>query len=85
VENHTVFALEKLGVEFRNVIMAAIFRKCLTLDNSALAKNSSGRIVTLMSNDAQKLQAGPLSIHNVLLFFRPQVVVVFIVRRVKCG
>jgi ATP-binding cassette, subfamily C (CFTR/MRP), member 1 len=56
VENYTMYALEQLGVEFRNSIMAAIFRKCLFLDNSALAKNTSGRIITLMSNDAQKLQ-----------------------------
>jgi ABC-type multidrug transport system fused ATPase/permease subunit len=64
VENYNTYALEQLGVEFRNTLMAAIFRKCLTLDNSALAKNTSGKIVTLMSNDSQKLQVGPRSVHN---------------------
>ena len=56
VENYNAYALERLGVHMRNTVMAAIFRKVLVLDNAALAKNTSGKIVTLMSNDAQKLQ-----------------------------
>jgi len=36
--------------------MAAIFRKCLRLNTASLASESLGRVVTLMSNDAQKIQ-----------------------------
>jgi ATP-binding cassette, subfamily C (CFTR/MRP), member 1 len=57
VETNYTFALEKLGVTFRNSLMGAIYRKCLRLDNAALAQVTTGKIVTLMSNDAQKMQA----------------------------
>jgi ABC-type multidrug transport system fused ATPase/permease subunit len=57
VETIYTFQLEKIGVQFRNSLMAAIYRKCLRLDNAALGKASTGKIVTHMSNDAQKMQA----------------------------
>ena len=56
VETNYTFQLEKIGVQFRNSLMAAIYRKCLKLDNAALTKQSTGKIVTHMSNDAQKMQ-----------------------------
>jgi ATP-binding cassette, subfamily C (CFTR/MRP), member 1 len=65
VENYKNYELEKLGVIFRNTLMAAIYRKCLRLDNAAMATHSTGKIVTLMSNDAQKIQEVMMSIHMV--------------------
>lgn len=56
IENNNTYVLEGLGLSFRNTLMAAIFRKCLTLSNASLASQPTGRIVTLMSNDAQKIQ-----------------------------
>lgn len=42
----------------RNALMAAIYRKCLRASNASLQRESAGKIVTLMSNDAQKIQVG---------------------------
>lgn len=64
IETNYTYQLEKIGVGFRNTLMAAIYRKCLRLDNAALAKVSTGKIVTLMSNDAQKLQEVTQMIHS---------------------
>ena len=44
--------------------VGTVYRKTLTLSSGALAEENAGRIVTLMSNDAQKIQArarAPLS------------------------
>ena len=39
--------------------MAGVFRKTLLLSSAALAEENAGRIVTLMSNDAQKVRKFP--------------------------
>ncbi len=62
-ENAMQFELNMIGTRMRNGLMAAIFRKCLVLSNTALQSESTGRIVTLMSNDAQKVQDAMLAIH----------------------
>ena len=56
IETNTTYMLEQLGLLFRNSLMGAIFRKTLRLSTTALAADGMGRIVTLMSNDASKLQ-----------------------------
>lgn len=56
IETHNVYVLEQLGLVFRNSLMGAIYRKTLRLNSEALNAASTGKIVTLMSNDAQKLQ-----------------------------
>ena len=56
IETHNVYVLEQLGLVFRNSLMGAIYRKTLKLNAEALNAASTGKIVTLMSNDAQKLQ-----------------------------
>ena len=56
MDNNYLYQLDQLGLAFRNALMGAIYRKCLRLNNSAIASMSTGKIVTLMSNDAQKLQ-----------------------------
>lgn len=55
VENQMQFMLNVAGLKMRNGLMAAIYRKCLRLSNAALQSESTGRVVTLMSNDAQKV------------------------------
>ena len=45
------------ALKFRNKMMTAVYRKTLRLSAGALAEENAGRIVTLMSNDAQKIQA----------------------------
>ncbi|KXZ51207.1 hypothetical protein GPECTOR_13g694 [Gonium pectorale] len=62
-ENQQLFLLYRLGTRMRNALMAAIYRKCLRLSNAALQAESTGRVVTLMSNDAQKLQDAMFAIH----------------------
>lgn len=63
-ENQMNFALNVIGTRMRNALMAAIYRKCLRLTNAALQAESGGRVVTLMSNDAQKVQDAMLAIHT---------------------
>ena len=47
------------GLRIRNKLMAGVFRKTLLLSSAALAEENAGRIVTLMSNDAQKVRKFP--------------------------
>lgn len=61
IETNNVYVLEQLGLVFRNSLMGAIYRKTLKLNAEALNTASTGKIVTLMSNDAQKLQVCTLS------------------------
>jgi ATP-binding cassette subfamily C (CFTR/MRP) protein 1 len=63
--SHERIMLSIMGLRFRNKLMAAVYRKTLTLSSGALAEESAGRIVTLMSNDAQKLQDFFPSLHEV--------------------
>ncbi|GLI66142.1 hypothetical protein VaNZ11_009876 [Volvox africanus] len=62
-ENQQMFLLYLTGTRMRNALMAAIYRKCLRLSNAALQAESTGKVVTLMSNDAQKLQDAMFAIH----------------------
>lgn len=71
IETHNVYVLEQLGLVFRNSLMGAIYRKSLKLNAEALNSASTGKIVTLMSNDAQKLQAR--TARSVDMFFQAQV------------
>ena len=63
--SHERIMLSLLGVRIRNQLMASVYRKTLRLSSSALQTESSGRIVTLMSNDAQKIQEFIVLIHEV--------------------
>ena len=63
-ESHQMFQLLKMGTQMRNALMAAVYRKCLKLDNAAVQKQTTGKIVTLMSNDCQKLQEVAMTIHS---------------------
>jgi ABC-type bacteriocin/lantibiotic exporter with double-glycine peptidase domain len=54
--SHATLMLEKLGLRMRNALMAAVYRKCLRLNNGARNAISTGKIVTLMSNDCQTIE-----------------------------
>ncbi|CAG9461161.1 unnamed protein product [Pedinophyceae sp. YPF-701] len=62
-ENHLTYSMGLLGCKLRNALMAAIYRKCLRASGASLQAESTGKIVTLMSNDAQKLQDVTLALH----------------------
>lgn len=76
IENQMQFMLNVVGLKMRNGLMAAIYRKCLRLSNAALQSESTGRVVTLMSNDAQKVQDVMLAIHT--LWGAPVLIVVIV-------
>jgi ATP-binding cassette, subfamily C (CFTR/MRP), member 1 len=61
---HQEFALQKVGVQVRNTLMVALYRKVLRLSPKGLQAESTGKIVTLMSNDVNKLQDLFAMIHN---------------------
>ncbi|GMH40904.1 hypothetical protein BSKO_08808 [Bryopsis sp. KO-2023] len=63
IESHMFFQLNMYGTSLRNGLMAAIYRKCLRADTASLSDTSTGKIVTLMSVDAQKVQDATLAIH----------------------
>jgi ATP-binding cassette subfamily C (CFTR/MRP) protein 1 len=63
--SHERIMLSIMGLKFRNKLMAAVYRKTLRLSSGALAEESAGRIVTLMSNDAQKLQEFFPTLHEI--------------------
>jgi len=62
--SHENIMLAVFGLRCRNKLMGALYRKTLRLSSGALQSESSGRIVTLMSNDAQKLQEFLPALHN---------------------
>ncbi|KAF8071181.1 abcC12 [Scenedesmus sp. PABB004] len=76
-ENQMQFQLNVIGLKMRNGLMAAIYRKCLRLSNSAMQSESTGKVVTLMSNDAQKVQDVMLAIHT--LWGAPALIVVILI------
>lgn len=43
-ENHMMFTLNVVGTKMRNALMAAIYRKCLRLSNSAMQSESTGKV-----------------------------------------
>lgn len=64
------------GARMRNALMAAIYRKCLRLSNASLQSESTGKVVTLMSNDAQKVQDAMLAVHS--LWGSPALIIIIL-------
>tara|TARA_B110000977_G_scaffold200812_1_gene292715 strand:+ start:9872 stop:14014 length:4143 start_codon:yes stop_codon:yes gene_type:complete len=58
------FYMQRLGVRVRNRLMCALYRKCLKLSPQGLQEETTGKIVTLMSNDVNKLQDLFQLLHN---------------------
>lgn len=61
---HAQFTLSKMGLAVRCTLMAAVYRKCLKLDNAAVQNQSIGKIVTIMSNDCQVVERFIEAIHS---------------------
>jgi ATP-binding cassette subfamily C (CFTR/MRP) protein 1 len=58
------YYMQRLGVRVRNRLMCALYRKCLKLSPQGLQEETTGKIVTLMSNDVNKLQDLFQLLHN---------------------
>ena len=62
--NHYFLALYVLGMDARTMLNGATYGKALRLSNNARQSTSTGELVTLLSNDAQRLPNMALSIHT---------------------
>ncbi|KAJ1419431.1 P-loop containing nucleoside triphosphate hydrolase protein [Ochromonadaceae sp. CCMP2298] len=69
---HSNLVLAHCGLQFRNALIAAIYRKALRLSPSARQKSSTGQIVNMFSNDTAQLQRFLLFLNN--LFLAPVVI-----------
>jgi len=67
LSTHMIIILQVIGMDTRTVLNASIYRKSLRLSNSARQNTSTGEVVTLMSNDAEKLPQSVISLHNLWL------------------
>jgi ATP-binding cassette, subfamily C (CFTR/MRP), member 1 len=59
------YTMQRLGVRVRNRLMCALYRKVLKLSPLGLQEETTGKIVTLMSNDVNKLQDVFQLLHNI--------------------
>mmetsp|Transcript_3016 Transcript_3016/g.5269 ORF Transcript_3016/g.5269 Transcript_3016/m.5269 type:complete len:1430 (+) Transcript_3016:168-4457(+) len=57
--------LYRMGMDARTALNAVVYRKSLNLSNAARQTVGTGEVVTLMSNDAERLPMTALSLHNV--------------------
>jgi len=76
IENHTIMNLYALGMDLRTLTNVIVFRKSMRLSTKARAATSQGKLVTLMSSDAEKLPFMTLFIH--LLWVLPIVIIIAI-------
>lgn len=53
---HSNAIVSAMGIQFRNTLTIAIYRKALRLSPSARAATSTGQIVNMFSNDTKQLQ-----------------------------
>jgi len=65
ISAHMMQCLYKMGMDMRTVLNATIYQKSLNLSNSARQSTSTGEVVTLMSNDAERLPQAALTFHNI--------------------
>ncbi|CAM9948860.1 unnamed protein product, partial [Ectocarpus sp. 4 AP-2014] len=63
--NHYFLYLYVMGMDARTMLNAATYSKSLRLSNKARQSTSTGELVTLMSNDAQRLPDMALSVHAI--------------------
>lgn len=47
----------RIGIKFQTTLMAAVYRKTLSLSNNARRSKTVGEIVNLMSIDVERFQA----------------------------
>nr|KAG5688925.1 hypothetical protein BaRGS_014910 [Batillaria attramentaria] len=53
---HAMFLAARLGIRMKSTLIAAVYRKALTMNNSTKNSATVGEIVNLMSVDAQRVQ-----------------------------
>jgi len=64
---HSNIILAHIGVQFRNVLVNAIYRKSLTISSSSRQQTSTGQIINMFSNDTAMLQRFLFFINNLFL------------------
>eukprot|EP00903_Cladosiphon_okamuranus_P012646 g11831.t1 len=65
MSNHYFLYLYVLGMDARTMLNGVTYAKSLRLSNKARQGTSTGELVTLMSNDAQRLPDMSLSVHAI--------------------
>ena len=65
VQSNTMLA--HLGIDFRNALIGAIFRKSMVLSPSSRAAFSTGQIVNMFSADTRQIQAFLFFMNNVVM------------------
>eukprot|EP00752_Nemacystus_decipiens_P009274 g8285.t1 len=81
MSNHYFLYLYVLGMDARTMLNGVTYAKSLRLSNKARQGTSTGELVTLMSNDAQRLPDMSLSVHA--LWSTPLFIVVAITLLVR--
>lgn len=64
---HSNIILAHIGLQFRNILIDAIYRKSLKISSSSRAQTSTGQIVNMFSNDTRQLQGFLFFINNLIL------------------
>mmetsp|Transcript_11549 Transcript_11549/g.40382 ORF Transcript_11549/g.40382 Transcript_11549/m.40382 type:complete len:1626 (-) Transcript_11549:176-5053(-) len=64
-ENHFFYLAQRLGLRVRTAVTTAVYRKALRLSPAARQGSTTGEVVTLMQNDAQRLENTVTPLHNV--------------------
>lgn len=65
LSNHYFLYLYVMGMDARTTLNGVTYAKSLRLSNKARQSTSTGELVTLMSNDAQRLPDMSLSVHAI--------------------
>ena len=63
-QSHQLFIQQQIGVKLKNKIVASLYRKTLNLSSSSLQEQTTGRLLTLFSNDAEKIQQLMFFLHG---------------------
>lgn len=64
-QSHQLFLQQKIGVKLKNKLVAALYRKSLNLSHGSVQEQSTGRLLTLFSNDAEKIQQLMFFVHGI--------------------
>lgn len=64
LENHMFYRALRLGLKVRTAVTTAVYRKALRLSPAARQGASTGDVVTLMQNDATRLEMSVTPLHN---------------------
>lgn len=76
---HSSVELAHVGVQFRNAMVTAIYRKSLRLSPAARQKSSTGQIVNMFSNDTAQLQRFMYFLNNMVVAIPMIIVCLFLI------